>query len=176
MSSVGSNIPAKIPPPTILIQRFTIRPPASAVSVLSLNGGGNLSEAGRAICDIDTSKYANRIVHACEMLQRGGIVAKPMSPIHKNSGRRLRNSGRRIVVVAVPPVDELDLVGPLQVFNSVNRLARSEEHTSELQSLRHLVCRLLLHVHPRDPTSLPTRRSSDLCSCLRDASTWRHSS
>src|SRR5262245_63450546 len=26
----------------------------------------------------------------------------------------------------------------------VRRLARSEEHTSELQSLRHLVCRLLL--------------------------------
>src|SRR5215831_6371577 len=132
MSSVGSNIPAKIPPPTILIQRFTIRPPASAVSVLSLNGGGNLSEAGRAICDIDTSKYANRIVHACEMLQRGGIVAKPMSPIHKNSGRRLRNSGRRIVVVAVPPVDELDLVGPLQVFNSVNRLADRNIYTIEV--------------------------------------------
>jgi transcriptional regulator GlxA family with amidase domain len=32
-------------------------------------------------------------------------------------------SSRRIVVVTVPPVDELDLVGPLQVFNSVNRLA-----------------------------------------------------
>jgi transcriptional regulator GlxA family with amidase domain len=30
---------------------------------------------------------------------------------------------RRIVVVVVPPVDELDLVGPLQVFQSVNRLA-----------------------------------------------------
>lgn len=30
---------------------------------------------------------------------------------------------RRIVVILVPPVDELDLVGPLQVFNSVNRLA-----------------------------------------------------
>jgi transcriptional regulator GlxA family with amidase domain len=28
-----------------------------------------------------------------------------------------------MVVVAVPPVDELDLVGPLQVFHSVNRLA-----------------------------------------------------
>lgn len=36
---------------------------------------------------------------------------------------RPRASGRRIVVVLVPPVDELDLVGPLQVFNSVNRLA-----------------------------------------------------
>src|SRR5262249_13194272 len=33
------------------------------------------------------------------------------------------SSDRRIVVVVVPPVDELDLVGPLQVFNSVNRLA-----------------------------------------------------
>jgi len=30
---------------------------------------------------------------------------------------------RRIIVLVVPPVDELDLVGPLQVFNSVNRLA-----------------------------------------------------
>ena len=30
---------------------------------------------------------------------------------------------RRIIIVVVPPVDELDLVGPLQVFNSVNRLA-----------------------------------------------------
>jgi transcriptional regulator GlxA family with amidase domain len=46
-----------------------------------------------------------------------------MAAIHKNSRPRLHNSGRRIVVVAVPPVDELDLVGPLQVFNSVNRLS-----------------------------------------------------
>ena len=36
---------------------------------------------------------------------------------------RRHSSSRRIVVVVVPPVDELDLVGPLQVFNSVNRLA-----------------------------------------------------
>jgi transcriptional regulator GlxA family with amidase domain len=32
-------------------------------------------------------------------------------------------SSRRIVVVVVPPVDELDLFGPIQVFHSVNRLA-----------------------------------------------------
>jgi transcriptional regulator GlxA family with amidase domain len=42
-----------------------------------------------------------------------------MSP----ASRKTRLPSRRIVVVAVPPVDELDLVGPLQVFNSVNRLA-----------------------------------------------------
>src|SRR5687767_9956284 len=41
--------------------------------------------------------------------------------------------------------------------------ARSEEHTSELQSLAYLVCRLLLgHVCHHDLHSFPTRRSSDL--------------
>lgn len=39
---------------------------------------------------------------------------------------------RRIVAVVVPPVDELDLVGPLQVFNSVNRLAVSPRYTIEV--------------------------------------------
>src|SRR5262245_64175716 len=32
----------------------------------------------------------------------------------------------------------------LVIFTEGNHLMRSEEHTSELQSLRHLVCRLLL--------------------------------
>src|SRR5689334_23182815 len=41
---------------------------------------------------------------------------------------------------------------------------RSEEHTSELQSQFHLVCRLLLERYGdhRDLHSFPTRRSSDL--------------
>jgi len=43
--------------------------------------------------------------------------------MRKNVGTRLQSSSRRIIVVAVSPVDELDLVGPLQVFNSINRLA-----------------------------------------------------
>jgi transcriptional regulator GlxA family with amidase domain len=43
-----------------------------------------------------------------------------------------RPSSRRIVVVIVPPVDELDLVGPLQVFNSVNRLAGRPIYTIEV--------------------------------------------
>jgi len=37
-----------------------------------------------------------------------------------------------MIVVAVPPVDELDLVGPLQVFNSVNRLAGRPIYTIEV--------------------------------------------
>src|SRR5437899_4991617 len=44
------------------------------------------------------------------------------------------------------PRDFLQLLNSIQSFSSGSRLTkeRSEEHTSELQSLRHLVCRLLL--------------------------------
>jgi transcriptional regulator GlxA family with amidase domain len=47
----------------------------------------------------------------------------------------LRKTGpvsRRIIVLVVSPVDELDLVGPLQVFNSVNRLAGRTIYTIEV--------------------------------------------
>jgi transcriptional regulator GlxA family with amidase domain len=39
---------------------------------------------------------------------------------------------RRVIVVVVPPVDELDLIGPLQVFNSVNRLAGRTVYTIDV--------------------------------------------
>jgi transcriptional regulator GlxA family with amidase domain len=45
---------------------------------------------------------------------------------------RRHSPSRRIVVVVVPPVDELDLVGPLQVFNSVNRLAGRPVYSIEV--------------------------------------------
>src|ERR1035438_9620101 len=45
---------------------------------------------------------------------------------------------------------------------------RSEEHTSELQSLRHLACRLLLEEKTHSDTTLhrPTRSVARLCSSL----------
>ena len=46
-----------------------------------------------------------------------------MASASRNRGLGRAPSSRRIVVVLVPPVDELDLVGPLEVFKSVNRLA-----------------------------------------------------
>jgi len=39
---------------------------------------------------------------------------------------------RRVVVVVVPPVDELDLVGPMQVFGAANRLAGKAVYAVEL--------------------------------------------
>ena len=59
-------------------------------------------------------------------------------PSRRATARRTASS-RRIVVVVVPPVDELDLVGPLQVFNSVNRLAGRPIYTVEVvTSSEHL--------------------------------------
>jgi transcriptional regulator GlxA family with amidase domain len=50
----------------------------------------------------------------------------------KKTGSGHQSSSRRIIVVVVPPVDELDLVGPLQVFNSVNRLAGRKIYAIEV--------------------------------------------
>src|SRR5262252_2286502 len=52
------------------------------------------------------------------------VVTQASEPAtSRKAGSRRSAARRRIVVAVVPPVDELDLVGPLQVFNSVNRLA-----------------------------------------------------
>lgn len=90
---------------------------------LTLTGRGDPSEAGQAISDRDASNSAIVHIRPCEILEASGIVNKQMAPNNKRSRIRRTFGSRRIVVVAVPPVDELDLVGPLQVFNSVNRLA-----------------------------------------------------
>src|SRR2546425_5608075 len=55
-----------------------------------------------------------------------------MTSASRKPGLTRHSSSRRIVVVAVPPVDELDLVGFLQVFNSVNRLAGRTIYTIEV--------------------------------------------
>ena len=55
-----------------------------------------------------------------------------MASTSKTAASRRAPASRRIVVVVVPPVDELDLVGPLQVFNSVNRLAGRTIYTIEV--------------------------------------------
>src|ERR1043166_4046315 len=57
-------------------------------------------------------------------------MGRMSSPQKKSPARHA--SSRRLVVVAVPPIDELDLVGPLQVFNSVNRLAGRTLYTVEV--------------------------------------------
>jgi len=55
-----------------------------------------------------------------------------MPSASRNAASRRHATSRRIIVAVIPPVDELDLVGPLQVFNSVNRLAGRTIYTIEV--------------------------------------------
>jgi transcriptional regulator GlxA family with amidase domain len=95
---------------------------------------GNPNNAHRFKCDryetisarISFSLVERKIpVHICQikMTKRtsGGNTHGTTS--HKHS---------RIIVLVVPPVDELDLVGPLQVFGSVNRLAGQTIYSIEV--------------------------------------------
>lgn len=49
-----------------------------------------------------------------------------------NLGRQGAASSRRVVVLAVPPVDEFDLVCPIQVFSAANRLANKAVYSVEV--------------------------------------------
>src|SRR2546422_2686551 len=50
-----------------------------------------------------------------------------------------------------------------QAFDSALLILRSEEHTSELQSRLHLVCRLLLEKKKNQARSASTRQRSNQC-------------
>src|SRR2546422_7500833 len=54
-----------------------------------------------------------------------------------------------------------------RVFGDVARAARSEEHTSELQSRLHLVCRLLLEKKKYNPPQPPVNRTPNATSFAR---------
>src|SRR3989441_7381535 len=67
-------------------------------------------------------------------------------------GRRHGGAAPRAAVRAVPPPDRLRC--------RVDRAARrSEEHTSELQSLAYLVCRLLLEKKKEPPSGRRLQRT-----------------
>src|SRR5262245_24598183 len=88
------------------------------------------------------------------LLRRRRAVLRHRRGLRRHHGHR---RGRvRAAGLEVPPADGHALRG------------RSEEHTSELQSLRHLVCRLH-HVLPPSPT----RRSSDL-TAIRSSTSRPH--
>jgi len=61
------------------------------------------------------------------MAKRTDHGVRPLSALHRP---------RRIVVLAVPPVEELDFVGPIQVFAAANRLAGKPVYAVEVATTR----------------------------------------
>src|SRR5262245_42002911 len=70
------------------------------------------------------------------LIEPGDRAVETVLPL-ENDGRILNRSGFLVRLVCLPANLARRIVRPLTGL-------RSEEHTSELQSLRHLVCRLLL--------------------------------
>src|SRR5258705_7029146 len=63
------------------------------------------------------------------------------------------------------PLNDEDMKN-LKLFDIIlqsNMSMRSEEHTSELQSLRHLVCRLLLEKKKKKPKKRFIKKSEKVC-------------
>src|SRR5215471_5026695 len=79
-----------------------------------------------------SAEIRHRSRRSCQSIRLGEIVSASMSSASRNPESRRHASSRRIIVVVVPPVDELDLVGPLQVFRSVNRLAQRPIYSIEV--------------------------------------------
>src|SRR5262245_62788700 len=77
------------------------------------------------------------------------IRRPPISPLFPyttlfRSGHGLRLSGIGVAIGLAAAFGLTRAMTSMLVIARVRPKARSEEHTSELQSLRHLVCRLLL--------------------------------
>src|SRR3989442_8279986 len=73
---------------------------------------------------------------------------------------------RSTLTLALAPVQAIrgtvTGLSALREDHSSRGFCRSEEHTSELQSRPHLVCRLLLEKKTRDPDSVGCRRRDRL--------------
>src|SRR5262245_63419425 len=68
-------------------------------------------------------------------------------------------AGRRVIRIHLPSLLEGAVAG-----GSGGECVRSEEHTSELQSLRHLVCRLLLEKKKKRITHrVPYKKECRIC-------------
>src|SRR2546425_4008425 len=76
------------------------------------------------------------------LVQTGGLGASA-------SGFRVRSAGGKLTVTDGPFTEAKEVVGGYAVIEW-----RSEEHTSELQSLAYLVCRLLLEKKKRHRTAI----------------------
>src|SRR3989449_3868290 len=68
------------------------------------------------------------------------------APLERRAPAALRAGGAPAAAPGVPAIIAADPVRPLGSLDDLRRARapRSEEHTSELQSRLHLVCRLLL--------------------------------
>src|SRR5262249_33834 len=84
------------------------------------------------VCDRERTICANCGEQRLATTDRAGIVSGPAMLSRNHNPRRKGAAGRRVVVLAVPPVDEFDLVCPVQVFSAANRLGGKPIYAVEI--------------------------------------------
>jgi len=79
------------------------------------------------------SRRSQTLLPSCRTRSLRCIVGKAMpKPSQGDSQHKKLLKRRHVVVVVVPPVEELDLVGPMQVFSAANRLAGKPVYAVEV--------------------------------------------
>src|SRR5262245_64214899 len=94
------------------------------------------------VIGLGTGRAASAFVRALGAEVRAGRRVRGV-PTSEASAALARASGIPLTGLDEPSI-EVTVDGADEVDPDLNLIKRSEEHTSELQSLRHLVCRLLL--------------------------------
>src|SRR5687767_15650185 len=101
---------------------------------------------------VDNSDHSNRAV-ACSLALGKAFSAKLVG-CHVYAAK-LHDYRFRQMEYTLPEeyIDEVELERQRKIHDSLITMGRSEEHTSELQSLAYLVCRLLLEKKNTLPAS-----------------------
>src|SRR5437899_5590730 len=95
------------------------------------------------MCSLDATCFSSTLpIHSIFFF----LHATPPTEIYTLSLHdALPISASQVISITETPPDQMGLdIGPETIRRYSGIIRRSEEHTSELQSLRHLVCRLLL--------------------------------
>src|ERR1035441_4553665 len=116
------------------VEQARIAEEAGAISVMALERAPAMIRAEGGVARMASPKLIKQIIAAVSI----PVMAKARIG-HFVEAQILQQIG-------VDFIDESEVLTPADETHHIDKHAftRSEEHTSELQSLRHLVCRLLL--------------------------------
>src|SRR5690348_17377747 len=82
----------------------------------------------------------------------------PYTTLFRSTTQNLHHRVKQAVVDPMPDVHRAPRPDDLSEATSIRSMNRSEEHTSELQSPVHLVCRLLLEKKKKKNNQKPTQK------------------
>src|SRR5262245_22130580 len=107
-------------------------------------GDGRVSWAARAICPQPPPAPPPEGLAGAAMAVRAGLPLTSTTTVSPATPASVVPPKLPSLAASTEAVAPLVVLSKLTVLLAGTAPARSEEHTSELQSLRHLVCRLLL--------------------------------